>query len=35
VLHAGQLRFAGTPLELAGRYGAPDLERAFLSCIAD
>ena len=35
VLHAGHLRFAGTPLELAGRYGAPDLERAFLSCIAD
>jgi len=35
VLHAGQLRFAGTPQELAGRYGAPDLERAFLTCIAD
>ena len=34
VLHAGRLRFAGTPGELAGRYGAPDLERAFLACIA-
>lgn len=34
VLHAGQLRFAGTPRELAARYGAPDLERAFLACIS-
>jgi ABC-2 type transport system ATP-binding protein len=34
VLHAGQLRFTGTPQELARRYGAPDLERAFLACIA-
>lgn len=34
VLHAGKLRFAGSPNELIGRYGAPDLERAFLSCIA-
>jgi len=34
VLHAGQLRFTGTPRELTGRYGAPDLERAFLACIA-
>jgi ABC-2 type transport system ATP-binding protein len=34
VLHAGRLRFAGTPGELAGRYGAADLERAFLACIA-
>jgi ABC-2 type transport system ATP-binding protein len=34
VLHAGRLRFAGTPQELAARYGAPDLERAFLDCIA-
>ena len=33
VLHAGQLRFAGTPRELGGRYGAPDLEQAFLTCI--
>jgi ABC-2 type transport system ATP-binding protein len=34
VLHAGRLRFAGAPRELAGRYGAPDLEQAFLACIA-
>jgi ABC-2 type transport system ATP-binding protein len=34
VLHAGRLRFAGTPRELSARYGAPDLERAFLACIA-
>jgi ABC-2 type transport system ATP-binding protein len=33
VLHAGRLRFAGTPRELIGRYAAPDLERAFLACI--
>jgi ABC-2 type transport system ATP-binding protein len=34
VLHAGRLRFAGTPAELAGSTGAPDLEQAFLRCIA-
>jgi ABC-2 type transport system ATP-binding protein len=34
VLHSGRLRFAGTPQELLGRYGAPDLEQAFLACIA-
>jgi ABC-2 type transport system ATP-binding protein len=33
VLHAGQLRFAGTPQELINRFGAPDLEKAFLACI--
>ena len=33
VLHAGRLRFAGTPQELVGRFGAPDLEQAFLACI--
>ena len=33
VLHAGQLRFAGTPQELVGQYRAPDLEQAFLKCI--
>ena len=33
VLHAGRLRFAGTPRELTGRFGARDLEQAFLSCI--
>jgi len=35
VIHAGQLRFAGTPQELIGRTGAPDLERAFLDCISE
>lgn len=34
VLHAGRLRFAGAPQELLGRFGASDLEQAFLSCIA-
>lgn len=34
VLHAGRLRFAGSPRELMERYGAPDLEQAFLACIA-
>jgi len=33
VLHAGRLRFAGTPQELAGRHSARDLEQAFLACI--
>ena len=35
VMHAGQLRFAGTPQELIRRTGAPDLERAFLDCISN
>ncbi|HEU0290268.1 MAG TPA: ABC transporter ATP-binding protein, partial [Burkholderiales bacterium] len=34
VLHAGRLCFAGSPQELIGRYGAPNLEQAFLACIA-
>jgi ABC-2 type transport system ATP-binding protein len=34
VVHAGRLRFAGAPGELIRRHGAPDLERAFLACIA-
>ena len=34
VLHAGRLRFAGTPQELVAQYRASDLEQAFLSCIA-
>ena len=34
VLHAGRLRFAGTPREMLARHQAPDLEQAFLSCIA-
>jgi ABC-2 type transport system ATP-binding protein len=35
VMHAGQLRFAGTPAELTGRTGTPSLEEAFLACIAE
>ena len=34
VLHAGRLRFAGTPREIMARHQAPDLEQAFLACIA-
>jgi ABC-2 type transport system ATP-binding protein len=33
VLDQGRLRFRGTPGELRGRFGADDLERAFLNCI--
>jgi ABC-2 type transport system ATP-binding protein len=35
VLHAGRLRFAGAPQELLSRYRTPDLEQAFLACIAE
>jgi len=34
VLHAGRLRYAGSPAELAARAAGGDLERAFLACIA-
>ena len=34
VLHGGRLLFAGTPAQLVERCGGPDLERAFLNCIA-
>ena len=33
VLHEGQLRFSGTPLELRTRFGAATLEQAYLACI--
>jgi ABC-2 type transport system ATP-binding protein len=33
VLEQGRLRFRGTPGELRVRYGADNLERAFLNCI--
>jgi ABC-2 type transport system ATP-binding protein len=33
VLEQGRLRFRGTPDDLRVRYGADDLERAFLKCI--
>jgi ABC-2 type transport system ATP-binding protein len=35
VMHAGQLRFAGTPAELTARTRTPNLEEAFLAVIAD
>src|SRR5208282_5734041 len=35
VLHAGRVRFVGTPAELCGRYTSIDLEQAFLRCIED
>jgi len=35
VLHAGRVRFAGTPAELKHRFGSPDLEAAFLACVSD
>ena len=33
VLHAGTIRYVGTPAELLARYGTRDLEQAFLQCI--
>jgi ABC-2 type transport system ATP-binding protein len=35
VMHAGRLRFAGTPGELNRRTGASSLEQAFLACIEE
>ncbi|HEY7657544.1 MAG TPA: ABC transporter ATP-binding protein [Burkholderiales bacterium] len=35
VMHAGELRFAGSPAELIGRTGTSGLEQAFLASIAD
>ena len=35
VVHAGTLRFAGTPQELIAKYRSTDLEQAFLECIGD
>ncbi len=35
VVHDGRLRFAGSPTQLRHRFGAPDLEQAFLACIAE
>jgi ABC-2 type transport system ATP-binding protein len=34
VLHAGRLRFAGTPGEMTAKHQSRDLEQAFLACIA-
>jgi ABC-2 type transport system ATP-binding protein len=33
VLHAGTLRFAGTPAALCSQYASGSLEQAFLCCI--
>jgi ABC-2 type transport system ATP-binding protein len=35
ILHAGTIRFIGTPAELLARYGAAHIEAAFLACIED
>lgn len=36
VVHEGRLRFAGTPADFKRAYGGtPDLEQAFLACIAE
>lgn len=35
IVHGGRLQFAGTPDELTRRFGASDLDQAFLACIAD
>lgn len=34
VINRGQLCFSGSPRELVARYGTPDIEQAFLACIA-
>jgi ABC-2 type transport system ATP-binding protein len=33
VVHAGKVRFAGTPADLCRRFGADDMEQSFLRCI--
>lgn len=33
VIHAGELRFCGTPRALSNQFGGGDLETAFLNCI--
>ncbi len=34
ILHAGRLRFAGTPAECRARYATENLEQAYLACIS-
>ena len=34
ILHAGQIRFVGTPAQCCTRYSADSLEQAFMHCIA-
>jgi hypothetical protein len=33
VMHAGRLRFAGTPAQLCRQFATGDLEQAFMHCI--
>jgi hypothetical protein len=33
VMHAGELRFCGTPQALRDQFGGGELEQAFLHCI--
>ncbi len=35
ILHAGRLRFVGTPSECRQRFGTSSLEQAYLSCISN
>jgi ABC-2 type transport system ATP-binding protein len=35
VMHAGRIRFTGTPAELRERHGCANLEAAFLACTGD
>ena len=35
ILHAGTIRYVGTPAELLAEYGATNMEAAFLACIED
>jgi ABC-2 type transport system ATP-binding protein len=35
VIHAGELRFAGTPAQLCDKHAGGNLEQAFLRCIED
>jgi len=35
ILHAGTLRYVGSPADLLARHGTSDMEQAFLACIED
>jgi hypothetical protein len=35
VIHAGKLRFAGTPAQLCDKHAGGNFEQAFLRCIED
>ncbi|EIJ42729.1 ABC-type multidrug transport system, ATPase component [Beggiatoa alba B18LD] len=34
ILHAGQLRFVGTPADCCAQFNSPNIEQAYLNCIA-